>query len=248
MEFNARHEYMKSIVAPQSVATASLRLVSYIPVFCFRIGKRKLASVLSALLALGWLSSPAGAVAITRVVPSAATVRVDWQGGAAPYQLQVSTNLKTWQDVDVETSGTSLTAIKTAPMQYFRVISGGNGNSEHKAPSVPAGLTATPFSSSQMSLSWAASTDSGGSGLKGYNIYRGGVFLKQVLVPATSSSDTGLTASTAYSYTILAVDNAGNASAQSAAVSATTPALADSTPPSVPTGLTATAPTCSQVN
>ena len=81
------------------------------------------------------------------------------------------------------------------------------------APTVPAGLTATAASCSQINLSWTASTDTGGSGLKGYNVYRNGVFLKQVLAPATSTSDTGLTASASYSYTVLAIDNANNASA-----------------------------------
>src|SRR5205814_1690377 len=65
-----------------------------------------------------------------------------------------------------------------------------------------------------------------GSGLRGYNVYRNGGFLTQVLAPATSLADQGRSASTAYSYTITAVDNAGNQSAPSAAVGATTPACA----------------------
>ena len=115
-------------------------------------------------------------------------------------------------------------------------------------PSMPTGLAATAASCSQVNLSWVASTDTGGSGLKGYNLYRGGSFLKQVLAPATTTSDTGLAASSSYSYTVSAVDNAGNPSAQSNPVSVTTPACPDTTPPSVPTGLAATAASCSQVN
>ncbi len=114
------------------------------------------------------------------------------------------------------------------------------------APSVPTGLTATAASCSQVNLSWTASTDTGGSGLAGYKIFRGGVQI--ATTTSTSYSNTGLAASTSYSFTVAAYDNAGNTSAQSTAASATTPACADTTAPSVPTGLTATAASCSQVN
>jgi len=82
-------------------------------------------------------------------------------------------------------------------------------------------LTVAAASCSQINLSWAASTDTGGSGLSGYYIYRGGVFLKQVA--GTSTSDASLAASTSYSYAVSAVDNAGNESARTTG-SATTPA------------------------
>src|SRR5439155_22791175 len=89
-------------------------------------------------------------------------------------------------------------------------------------PTVPLGLGATPVSCSQINLGWLAATDSG-SGLKGYNVYRNGTFLKQVLAPATSTSDTGLAGSSGYDYTVSAVDNANNASAVSAVANALTP-------------------------
>jgi chitodextrinase len=93
-------------------------------------------------------------------------------------------------------------------------------------PSVPTGLTASPVSCSQVNLSWNASTDAGSlaSGIKGYNIFRNGTFLAQVLAPNTTSSDTGLSASTTYNYSVSALDNAGNASANSPGVSVTIPA------------------------
>src|SRR5438094_4456260 len=69
------------------------------------------------------------------------------------------------------------------------------------SPTVPTGLTASAASCSQINLAWTASTDTGGSGLKGYNVYRNGVFVKQV-APATFTPDTGLAASTAYSYAV----------------------------------------------
>ena len=87
-------------------------------------------------------------------------------------------------------------------------------------PSVPGNLTATAVSSSQINLSWGASTDSAGT-VAGYIVYRNGVQIAKVTA-GTTYSDTGLSASTAYSYTVVAYDSAGNNSAASAAASATT--------------------------
>ena len=111
------------------------------------------------------------------------------------------------------------------------------------APTVPSGLTATATSSTNVNLAWSASTDSGGSGLAGYKIYRGGT---QILTSTTTSkSDTTVLGSTAYSYTVAAYDNAGNTSAQSSSANVTTP---DTIAPTVPTSLAATAPTATLVN
>jgi chitodextrinase len=98
---------------------------------------------------------------------------------------------------------------------------------EKIAPSVPTGLGATGASCSQVNLAWNASTDTGGSGLAGYRLYRSNTFLKQVAT--TSTSDTGLAGSTIYSYQVSAIDNAGNESSRSATVSTNTPACTAST-------------------
>src|SRR5207247_6350761 len=59
----------------------------------------------------------------------------------------------------------------------------------------------------------------------------------QIATPAaTSYTDTGLSAATTYSYAVAARDAAGNMSPDSTSVSVT---LADTTPPSTPSGLTA---------
>ena len=113
------------------------------------------------------------------------------------------------------------------------------------APSVPGGLAAVAVSSSQINLSWAASTDN--VGVTGYRVYRAGTLLATLGV-VTTYQNTGLTPSTTYSYTVQALDAAGNASAQSASASATTQAAADTTAPSVPGGLTAVAVSSSQIN
>src|SRR5438093_8393357 len=108
------------------------------------------------------------------------------------------------------------------------------------SPTVPTGLTASAASCSQINLAWTASTDTGGSGLKGYNVYRNGVFVKQVLAPATSTADPGMAASTTYSYAVAALDNAGNQSATSIPASASTPACATSTTTTTTTTTTST--------
>ncbi|KKT40126.1 MAG: Exoglucanase A [Candidatus Giovannonibacteria bacterium GW2011_GWA2_44_13b] len=87
------------------------------------------------------------------------------------------------------------------------------------APSIPTGLIATAVSSSQINLSWTASTDN--VGVAGYKVFRGGVQIA-IVITGTSYQNTGLTASTIYSYTVSAYDAAGNNSAQSSSVSATT--------------------------
>jgi len=111
-------------------------------------------------------------------------------------------------------------------------------------PSVPTGLTATPVSINKINLSWTASTDPD-SPVAGYRIYRNGTQVGTAT--GTSYSDTGLAANTIYSYTVSAYDPAGNVSAHSSVVSAATLAP-DTTPPSVPTGLTATPVSTSQIN
>ena len=99
-------------------------------------------------------------------------------------------------------------------------------STDTQAPTAPTGLSATAFSSGQINLSWISSTDN--VGVTGYKVYRGGV---QISTSATNSySDTGLSASTLYSYKVSAYDGAGNNSAQSGSVGATTLTLAPPPP------------------
>jgi len=90
-------------------------------------------------------------------------------------------------------------------------------------PSVPGGLASPSKTATTVNLVWSAATDnSGGSGVAGYDVYRNGSLVGSP--SATQYTDGGLTASTAYSYTVRARDNAGNASAQSGSISVTTAA------------------------
>lgn len=108
-----------------------------------------------------------------------------------------------------------------------------------QAPSVPGAVRATATTPTQISLSWSASTDN--VGVTGYNLYRNGsTTILAKVGKVVDYIDAGLTAGTAYTYQLEAVDAAGNKSAKSVAVSVTTPAApttpapnADTTAPSV---------------
>ncbi len=110
-------------------------------------------------------------------------------------------------------------------------------------PAQVTGLTATPVSDTQIDLTWDLS---GASDLSHYNIYRDGVLIGQATT--TSFSDTGLNASTTYSYQISAVDTSGNEGMKSVSVSATTLAPSDTNPPAQVTGLSATAVSGTQID
>lgn len=121
---------------------------------------------------------------------------------------------------------------------------------DNAAPSVPQNLAGSPASTSRIDLTWSASTDTGGSGLAGYRIYRNGSDTPLASVAGTSYSDTALAANTTYTYRVAAYDSAGNESAQSGPVPVTTPGVppTDSTPPTIPTALGATAVSSSRID
>ncbi len=125
--------------------------------------------------------------------------------------------------------------------------------SDATAPTTPASLVATATGASQVSLTWTASTDTGGSGLAGYRVERcpGATCsgFVEVAAPATNTfADTGLSASTTYRYRIRAIDGTGNSSGYSNIAAATTQASSDTTAPTTPASLVATATGASQVS
>ncbi|MGO4272342.1 discoidin domain-containing protein, partial [Paenibacillus sp. TAF58] len=153
------------------------------------------------------------------------------------YKLQSSSDGTTYTDIS-GTAGTTIGVNKTINFsgvnaRYLRLymntasnvpnidemeVYGTSGAADTTAPTAPTSLTATAASNSQINLSWAASTDN--VGVTGYDVYRGATLAGSSTT--TSYSDTGLTASTAYSYTVKAKDAAANVSAASNSASATT--------------------------
>lgn len=105
------------------------------------------------------------------------------------------------------------------------------GTTDTTAPSTPT-LSASGTTQTSTNLSWTASTDN--VGVTGYDVYRGTTLL--TTVTGTTYTVTGLTASTAYTFSVRAKDAAGNVSASSNTVNVTTLAnTTDTTAPSTPT-------------
>ncbi|WP_340067298.1 fibronectin type III domain-containing protein, partial [Ascidiimonas aurantiaca] len=86
-------------------------------------------------------------------------------------------------------------------------------------PSAPDTLTADTVTATGVTLSWNAATDN--AGVTGYKVYQDGV-LHATLGNMTTYSVQGLTGSTAYSFTVTALDGAGNESAASSPLAVTT--------------------------
>jgi len=120
-------------------------------------------------------------------------------------------------------------------------------------PQQVTGLQATVIGPNQINLAWNVGIDptvSGEtrSGIKNYDIFRGGLFL--TTVTTTTFQNTGLTPDTPYSYTVRARDVANNEGAFSAAAAATTQVLnsPDTTPPTDPTIVSVSASDSTHVN
>lgn len=115
-------------------------------------------------------------------------------------------------------------------------------------PTAPANLAATA-SASSIALRWSASTDN--VGVRGYALQRcqgSGCTTFQTVnsdISGTTYTDPGLTQDVTYQYRVFTFDAAGNDSGYSNVASATIP---DTTPPTVPQGLTATAVSWSTVD
>lgn len=107
-------------------------------------------------------------------------------------------------------------------------------------PSVPTYLTAVAVTDTKVSLRWLASTDN--VGVTAYIINRNGSHLATSTTAMTVYSDTTCTASNMYTYTVAAIDAAGNESAFSSSATTTTypTGTGDISVPSAPTLLTAT--------
>ncbi|WP_235440218.1 fibronectin type III domain-containing protein, partial [Bacillus cereus] len=94
-------------------------------------------------------------------------------------------------------------------------------------------------------LTWNASTDN--VGVKGYQIFRNGEMIDTV--PGTHFIDKKLQPSTEYSYTVKAIDAAGNVSTESTALTVkTTVETPDTEAPTQPKGLHSMGTTASSVD
>jgi chitodextrinase len=119
------------------------------------------------------------------------------------------------------------------------------GSTDTVAPSAPTTLAASGTTQTTTNLSWTASTDN--VAVTGYDVYQGTTL--KATVTGTTYSATGLTASTAYDFSVKAKDAAGNISAASNVANVTTLApVADTTAPTAPTTLAASGTTTTSTN
>ncbi|MDQ1725578.1 MAG: hypothetical protein QOG52_2606, partial [Frankiaceae bacterium] len=108
-----------------------------------------------------------------------------------------------------------------------------SGSGDTQAPSVPANLTGAT-SGTTITLTWSASTDN--VAVTGYDLYRGGAFVKTVT--ATSTTDTQAATATV-SYTVRARDAANNISPDSNTFTRTG-TTTDTQAPTIPANLDGT--------
>jgi MYXO-CTERM domain-containing protein len=168
--------------------------------------------------------------------PTNGSVIISWSGstdtggsGLAGYKLEVSSDGgSTWASLASQTGTTYGYAPAQGSYRYrVRARDGVSNYSAYAtstaaltvdktAPGVPGAPTATPNPSpmSPVSLSWTASTDSGGSGLARYEVQRSadGSTWASIATPTTNSL-TDSPGSGAWYYRVAARDAAGNVSA-----------------------------------
>ncbi|MBC2174306.1 glycosyl hydrolase family 18 protein [Listeria booriae] len=144
----------------------------------------------------------------------------------ATYTFRLKSNLTSVNVSNIANISLTQRMSKTGTELGKQVVFGGGAvvpdPSDTVAPTAPTNLATVAANVTDVAvpLSWSASTDS--VGVAGYKVYRNGT--EVATVSGTSYTDTGLTASTAYTYTVKAYDAAGNVSAASTALSVTTKA------------------------
>ncbi|TDD20977.1 cellulase family glycosylhydrolase [Nonomuraea diastatica] len=101
---------------------------------------------------------------------------------------------------------------------------GGGTGDDTTAPTTPGTPSATNVTASGATLNWTAATDSGGSGLAGYNVYReqGGTDALLGQTATNAITLTGLSAATEYEVYVRSRDGAGNLSGNSPTTTFTT--------------------------
>jgi beta-glucosidase len=157
-------------------------------------------------------------------------VSLQWETASAKsYQIQTSNDNATWTNIFTTTTGDGgLDDLNLSGNgRYVRMygtarntgygyslwefsVTGGTSLSDTQAPTAPANVTAAAAVFA-VTINWTASTDN--VGVQSYRIYQGTSLLATVDGASTSMTISGLNPDTQYTYTVKAVDAAGNESA-----------------------------------
>jgi uncharacterized protein with LGFP repeats len=180
---------------------------------------------------LGTLTSrdatPAARAALVDVLAWKADAHAIDPYGSSLYTNPVGGNQKVFANIaghrDVEATECPGGVFYATLPQLRTQVAARMGPPDTTAPSTPTGLTASG-GKRQITLAWTASTDTGGSGLAGYEVFRstsaGGPFALLGQSTSTTYTDSGTTRGRRYWYQVKAYDSAGNRSPPSITVSA----------------------------
>jgi chitodextrinase len=168
-------------------------------------------------------------------------------GFTYPYTLSAATPNDGTQVVTIPNlAGTTNRIMVKGTNHIFFDVSNTNFTITNSAPDTTAPTAATLSASgttaNSTNLSWSGATDN--IGVSGYDVYQDGVF--RASVTGTTFTATGLSASTTYTFYVIAKDAAGNFSPASNTVNVST-LTPDTTPPTAPT-LSASGTTSSSTN
>jgi hypothetical protein len=129
----------------------------------------------------------------------------------------------------------------------FLLLSSMLAGADTTPPNAPTQLRVVSVTSTSVSLQWRASSDNKkGSGLAGYDVLENGAAVASTT--STSFTVAGLAPSTTFQFAVRARDNAGNVSALSNTVSATTKAPSCTAYAAAPAGLEVTSVSSSTAN
>jgi fibronectin type 3 domain-containing protein len=169
--------------------------------------------------------------------------------GATWNSTAVSNGTHTLTATATDSQGQSTTATESIAVNNTATVT---------APNPPTNVVATDVNSGQVNLTWTASTDtSTTASVAGYYILRstdgttGGPYTKINYSTGTSFQDTTVSPDTSYTYEVEAYDNSTPVNTSKASTPSNVvavPPVVNTTPPSIPTGLQATATSTSQIN
>jgi hypothetical protein len=185
-------------------------------------------------------TKPTAPSSLTLSVASSSQINLTWNdnsGNESGFRIERSTDGTTFTQIAQNAAGDrtySATGLTASKKYYFRVRAYNSAGSsaysntasattkaaaDTQAPTAPTGLKLQSKTSSSASIIWTASTDN--VGVTGYHVYRNGSKISDS--SNVTHVDNGLAPGT-YTYSVRALDAAGNVSAHSNKISVTIPA------------------------